>query len=65
METRTPLRRHVLFTMAATVLTTVSATAPIGAKSDFGEQTVTVTEGTNIAATVSPDDGTIVMDLQG
>ncbi len=28
-------------------------------------QTVTLTEGTNIAATVSPDQKTIVMDLQG
>jgi Tol biopolymer transport system component len=28
-------------------------------------KTVTVTEGTNIAATVSPDQKTIVMDLQG
>lgn len=28
-------------------------------------QTVTLTEGTNIAATVSPDQKTIIMDLQG
>ncbi len=28
-------------------------------------QTITITEGTNIAATVSPDQKTIVMDLQG
>ena len=30
-----------------------------------GKRTVTVTEGTNIAATVSPDQSTIVADLQG
>src|ERR1019366_1373495 len=30
-----------------------------------GVQTVTLTEGTNIAATVSPDQKTIIMDLQG
>ena len=29
------------------------------------EKTVTVTEGTNIAATVSPDQSTIIVDLQG
>jgi Tol biopolymer transport system component len=31
----------------------------------LAKKTVTVTEGTNIAATVSPDQKTIVMDLQG
>jgi Tol biopolymer transport system component len=30
-----------------------------------GAQTVTLTEGTNMAATVSPDQKTIIMDLQG
>ena len=29
------------------------------------QRTVTVTEGTNIAATVSPDQSTIIVDLQG
>ena len=31
----------------------------------FGKKAITLTEGTNIAATVSPDQKTIVMDLQG
>src|ERR1700759_653457 len=32
---------------------------------EASKQVVTLTEGTNIAATVSPDQKTIVMDLQG
>jgi Tol biopolymer transport system component len=30
-----------------------------------GTQTVAVTEGTNVAATLSPDQRTIIFDLQG
>ena len=43
MKKQTPRRRHVLLTLVATLLTTVSATAPIGANLDHeaGRQRVT------------------------
>ncbi|MFD9962331.1 amidohydrolase family protein [Amycolatopsis sp. NPDC058986] len=60
---RTPTHRR--FTRAALVC--VLAVSPITAagSAQAGEKTVTVTEGTNLAVTVSPRDGTLVFDLQG
>ena len=49
-----------LFLMAAS-----SATPSQGALTPAVDRTIKVTEGTNISATVSPDQRTIVMDLQG
>ncbi|PPK62063.1 amidohydrolase family protein [Actinokineospora auranticolor] len=47
------------------LLTTSAAGAPGPASPDSTIVEVTVTEGTNLAVTTSPADGTMVMDLQG
>ena len=56
--------RDVAVWIAATLLsaTSLATSAPNNAGVT---QAITVTEGTNIAATLSPDHGTIIMDLQG
>lgn len=51
----------VVFWSAVSCLTAASS----GIVWAGGTQTVVVTEGTNIAATLSPDHGTIIFDLQG
>lgn len=47
------------------LLAFITATATFAATSTPATQTVTVNEGTNIAAAVSPDHKTIIFDLQG
>src|SRR5260370_26409947 len=55
-----PRSSAVVFWSAVSFLTASSGIVWAG-----GTQTVAVTEGTNIAATLSPDHGTIIFDLQG
>ncbi len=47
------------------VLPLITAISSLAATSTSAIRTVTVNEGTNIAATVSPDHKTIIFDLQG
>ncbi len=63
MTSLTNIKRRssaVVFWSAVSFLTASSGIVWAG-----GTQTVAVTEGTNIAATLSPDHGTIIFDLQG
>ncbi|GAA4547312.1 amidohydrolase family protein [Amycolatopsis samaneae] len=57
-----PFRRF-----ARAALVGVLAVSPLtaAASAQAAERTVTVAEGTNLAVTVSPRDGTVVFDLQG
>jgi len=54
--------KSVSFVVAATLL---FGGAPGPARAGNAEVEVTISEGTNIAATVSPDHSTLIMDLQG
>jgi len=53
----------VVFWSAVSLFT--AASLGITGAAAAGTQTVAVTEGTNIAATLSPDHRTIIFDLQG
>ena len=56
--------RDVVVWIAATLLGAISSAT--SAQNNAGvTQAITVTEGTNIAVTVSPERGAIIMDLQG
>src|SRR5215472_1374197 len=63
MAKRSPRSRIVLSTLGALALG--SLVAAFGSLRSCAVDKVTLTVGTNIAATVSPDHGTIIMDLQG
>jgi hypothetical protein len=49
------------FLLVCAIVVAQHGAAPVGG----AKRTVTVTEGTNLAASVSPDQRTIVVDLQG
>ena len=56
--------KNVWFVIGA-IVTSGAAPAPNLGTAAGVTQTVTVSEGTNIAATISPDHGTVIVDLQG
>src|SRR5439155_6612307 len=51
--------------IAAVALAVVLVSGPVGSQQPASIKTVRLTEGTNIAATLSPDHQKIIMDLQG
>src|SRR5260370_28172449 len=60
-----PMRiKNVWFVIGAMVISGAALAPNLGTAAGV-TQTVTVSEGTNIAATVSADQSTIIMDLQG
>ena len=59
------LRRTFGPAIAAAALAGILISGPTGAQNPASIKTVTLTEGTNIAATLSPDHLEIIMDLQG
>jgi len=64
MTSATP-RCLLSLTLLLSALSAATAQAPAKAKAPSSAQTITVSEGTDMAIAVSPDHRTIIMDVQG
>jgi Tol biopolymer transport system component len=65
MSSRTSFSRSLLGTAVAAAVIALGPIPAVDSQSPPGPELVTLTEGTNITATVSPDGQDIIMDLQG